>query len=203
MRFLSLLVALFALSSFSWADSNRGTPIWDDGDLPPGWPEENLFNVLASMNSWTKPVLDHTGQPHAHGHIVQLIMDGGNNIQDPPSADGQPGGDDSLAYGNFNMIRVLGIEGDDNATGKTGMFFSKKFFIPLVPQRSFYLRIWEGKDEKTAPYYQDTIEYTANDDRGGKMIKLRSGQPMDIDWTFGASQPRPGGNETQKKDKKK
>jgi hypothetical protein len=187
------LIVVFAIAFSAQAQVDRTQVVWDSLIvMPPGWPESNPYNILYSMNCSIKPALDHTGKPHHHGHVVQLIMDGGNNIQDPPNPDGTPGGDDSLAFGNFNMIRVLGVDGSDDPNGQTGTFYSKKFFVPQTPPgRGYYLRLWEGADPATAPYYQDTIEYTTDDDRGGALIRLKSGMPHDVDWAFGPSQPRP------------
>jgi hypothetical protein len=173
-------------------DTNR--PILFDSDpVPPYYPDVNPYNVLASMNCWTTPVLDHNGKPHHNGHLIQIIMDGGNGKQDPPNADGTPGGDDSLAYGNFNMQRLLGIEEPPRMDTATGMFYSVRYFIPFEPGRAYYLRLWEGDNVATAPYYQDTIEYDAGEDRGGAMIMLTIQHPIDVDWKFGPSKPRPKG----------
>jgi hypothetical protein len=172
------------------SDSTKFT-FFDYENPSPLLPQYNPYNVLASMNSWTAPILDHTGKPHEHGHVVQVIRDGGNGIQDPPRADGWPGGDDSLAYGNFNLILLDGLkaEGEGN---RTGMFFSQRYFIPFdPPPKAYYLRVWEGSDFTTAPYYQDAIEYDTGDDRGGGMITLHDGPPVDVDWRFGPSKARP------------
>ena len=164
--------------------------VFDSDDPPPWFPEDaNPFSKLASMNSWTTPVLDHTGQPHAHGHLIQLVMDGGNGLQDPPNADGTPGGDDSLAYGNWNMLRLLGL--DAPASNRTGMFYSLRYFVPFYQNRAYYLRLWEGDDVAIAPYYQDTVEYDYGNDRGGTMLRIPEGGPVDVDWKFGPSKPRP------------
>jgi hypothetical protein len=198
-----LILVTLAVSCLGWAaEVDRSAIIFDGDNLPAGWPEDNPFNILASMNSWTKPVLDHAGKPHAHGHVVQLIVDGGNGLQDAPRPDGSPGGDDSLAYGNFNMVRVEGVTGDSTKDGHSGMFYSQKYFIPLVPERSYYMRLWEGNDSKMAPFYQDTIEYSTADDKGGAMVHLKPGLPIDIDWTFGRSQPRPVSAAPKKTDNK-
>lgn len=173
-------------------DSYWRSLIFSDRDpLPPGFPQVNPYNILASFNSWKQPVLDHTGKPHAHGHIIQVIVDGGNYRQDPPNPDGSPGGDDSMAYGNFNLIRLLGIDEPTDPKGRTGMFMSAKYFIPFFPDRAYYLRLWEGDNIATAPYYQNTIEYDAEVDRGGSMLRPPPGPPIDVNWTFGPSQPWP------------
>lgn len=171
----------------------KGREVFFDTDTLPSEQAINPYIILASQNSWSKPILDHTGKPHHHGHLVQVIVDGGNGLQDPPNPDGSPGGDDSLAYGNFNMLRLTGIDSKLDLSGESGMFFSDKFFIPYQqPPRAYYLRLWEGDDVATAPYYQDTIEYkTDGGDRGGGMISLHGGIPCEVDWTFGASKPRP------------
>ncbi len=186
-----------------YSEVPHNVPFLDDSELPPGWPDENPFNILASMNCWTKPALDHTGKPHHHGHVAQLIVDGDNNVQDLPREDGMPGGDDSLAVGNFNMVRLLGTDGLSDPNGQTGMFYSQRYFIPLYANKVYYMRLWEGNDVKTAPYYQDTIEYATNDDQGGTMIRLRGGLPMEVNWVFGPSKPRPGGAEAKADGKEK
>src|SRR5512139_3737494 len=146
MKFTALLILLFAVA-FSAPAQDRTTVVWDSLIvLPPGWPEGNPYNILYSLNCSIKPALDHTGKPHDHGHVVQVLMDGGNNKVDPPNPDGTPVGDDSLAFGNFNMIRVLGVDGADDIKGKSGTFYSKKFFIPLISDRAYFLRLWEGAD---------------------------------------------------------
>jgi hypothetical protein len=168
----------------------RNIILFDVDDFPPGFPVVNPYNVLASMTALT-PIPDHTGKPHAHGHVIQVIVDGGNYIQDPPNPDGTPGGDDSLAYGNFNMILLRGEQEPWDPKGRSGKFVSWKYFIPYIPDRAYYLRLWEGDSVATAPYYQDSIEYYAEVDRGGGMIRFHEGPPIDVDWKFGPSKPRP------------
>jgi hypothetical protein len=171
----------------------KGREIVFDTDVLPTDASLNPYSILASLNCWTQPVLDHTGKPHHNGHLVQVVVDGGNGIQDLPNPDGSPGGDDSLAYGNFNMMRLTGLDVEPDLSASSGMFFSKKYLVPFVPPpRAYYLRLWEGDDVATAPYYQDTIEYsTDGGDHGGGMITLRSAShPMDVDWTFGPSKVR-------------
>lgn len=202
MKYLALIMFSLLASLAAHAEVDHTMAVWDSLlELPPGWPEGNPYNTLAFMSSGDVAVLDHKGQPHSHGHVVHVIMDGGNNRQDPPNPDGSPGGDDSLAFGNFNMIRVLGVDGADDPKGKSGKFYSQKFFIPYVPNRAYYLRIWEGADPVTAPYYQDTIEYISDDDRGGAMIRLKSDKPHDVYWTFGPSKLRPASVKSDKKKK--
>jgi len=168
----------------------RHIVLYDVDEFPPGFPVINPYNVLALFMAQT-PVLDHTGKPHAHGHVIQVIVDGGNGVQDPPHADGTPGGDDSLAYGNFNMIRLLGDVEARDPKASTGKFTAWKYFIPYFPDRAYYLRLWEGDNVATAPYYQDTVEYFSDMDRGGSMIRFREGPPIDVDWKFGPSKARP------------
>ncbi len=191
MRSLFVLVlTLFAVPLLHAQDNMR--PILFDHEDPPEWyPQENPFNTLALLVAWETPILDHSGKPHKHGRVIQVIMDGGNGVQDPPKADGSPGGDDSLAYGNFNMIRVMGIDDPPVPTGASGMFYSKKYFIPYFKNRPVYLRFWEGEDERIAPYYQDSIEYKSDEDQGGAMVMLKDGIPVDLIWSFGDSKPRP------------
>lgn len=164
-----------------------------DSDSTPPSHIGNPYNVLYSFNVYENPVLDHTGKPHHHGHLIQIIMDGGNGQQDLPLPNGMPGGDDSLAFGNFNMMIMTGDGDYTDTTGATGLFFSKRYFIPFGPKKAYYLRIWEGNSFKTAPYYQDTIEYkTALGDVGGAMVMLtQKGEPIDVEWKFGPSIPRP------------
>ena len=173
-------------------DTNRPV-LFDTDDVPSWYPESNPYSLLASMDCWSNPALDHTGKPHHNGHLIQLIMDGGNGKQDPPNADGTPGGDDSLAYGNFNMLRVSGLDDPIRMDTATGMFYSRRYFVPYQPGRAYYLRLWEGDNIATAPYYQDTIEYNAGEDRGGAMITMTITHPIDVDWKFGPSKPRPKG----------
>lgn len=167
-------------------------PMWDTDSLPPWITDENPFRMLSLMAAFTVPVLDHTGKPHRHGHAIQVIQDGGNGRQDPPLADGSPGGDDSLAFGNFNMIRLDGLELPVDSDGATGLFFSHRYFVPYLEGKRYYLRVWEGADVKTAPYYQDSREYKSDNDRGGAMLFMRSNSmPSDVEWQFGAAKPRP------------
>jgi hypothetical protein len=110
--------------------------------------------------------------------------------------DGTPGGDDSMAYGYFNLIRVMGVDDPWNDfNGQSGLFGSLNAFCPFYNGRTFYLRLWEGKDCVSAPYYQNTIEYSSGEDRGGSMIRLFSASsmspPIDVDFKFGPSKPRP------------
>jgi hypothetical protein len=207
MQLIAILVLFAALPGFAATDpANAHKANWDGSrivlydtdDDPPGYPSMNPYNILASMNSWSTPILNHSGKPHKHGDVIQILMDGGNLKQDPPNPDGTPGGDDSLAYGNFNMIRLLGIVSMTDSIGESGQFMSWRYFIPFQPGRAYYLRLWEGKNVATAPYYQDTIEYEAGADRGGAMVQLKDGTPSDLDWKFGPSKPRPGKNSEPK-----
>jgi len=176
--------------SLSSGSEWRNIILFDVDDFPPGFPVINPYNVLALFTSLT-PIPDHTGQPHAHRHVIQVIVDGGNGLQDPPNPDGTPGGDDSLAYGNFNMIELRGVTEPWDPKGRSGQFATWKYFIPYFPDRAYYLRLWEGTNVATAPYYQDSVEYFAEVDRGGAMIRFHEGPPIDVDWKFGPSQPRP------------
>jgi hypothetical protein len=199
---LLMVLGLLALSPAVLAQENvppdsqrmgsewRNIILFDGDDLPPGFPEINPYNVLALMMSQT-PIPDHTGAPHVNGHLIQVIVDGGNYVQDPPNPDGTPGGDDSLAYGNFNMIQLRGNQEPWDPKGRSGLFSSRKYFIPYLSDRAYYLRLWEGDKVATAPYYQDTVEYYADVDRGGAMIRFHEGPPIDVDWKFGPSKPRP------------
>ena len=169
--------------------------IWDSDVLSKDELPENPFNMLVFMYT-TQPVIDHLGEFHDHNHIIQLIQDGGNRIQDPPNPDGSPGGDDSLALGNFNSVRMLGITYPYLPNGKSGQFYSKKYFVPSLRDAVYYLRIWEGDDVADAPYYQHSSEYlnpTTNDQGGGMVtISPRTIQgPQELDWLFGKSIPRP------------
>jgi hypothetical protein len=201
-NFLAAL-SLFALSPSVRAQENlpadsqrpesewRNLILFDADEFPTGFPVINPYNVLAQMMTQT-PIPDHTGKPHMNGHVIQVIVDGGNYLQDPPNADGTPGGDDSLAYGNFNMILMRGDEGPTaDFKARSGKFVSWKYFIPYFPDRAYYLRLWEGDKVATAPYYQDSVEYFAEVDRGGAMIRFHEGPPVDVDWKFGPSKPRP------------
>ena len=147
----------------------------------------NPYQSLYSMNSWTVPVPDHAGMPHKDGHVIQIIADGGNGIQDPPNADGSPGGDDSLAIGNFNFQFVNGEKHAGEGLG-AGMFAGMMYFVPYKANTVLYLRIWEGSDATAAEYYQDSEEHTTfRGNRGGAMLTLRSEYLEDVDWRFGPS----------------
>lgn len=148
----------------------------------------NPFTAFYSMNSWTVPVLDHKGNPHVDGHAIQIIADGGNGIQDPPNSNGSPGGDDSLADGNFSMQFVNGKKHDTEGVVR-GMFVGMWYFVPYKDRQVIYLRIWEGSDPAEAEYYQDSEEYTTYQGNiGGRMIELLPGFADDVDWRFGPSQ---------------
>jgi hypothetical protein len=174
-----------------WDRTKR--PILFDNEKPPaGYPVMNPYNILIQMTSGGQPILDHAGQPHTDGHVIQVIQDGGNGVQDPPRADGSPGGDDTLAYGNFNMIRMSGDPLTGNDGQNTGTFISKRNFIPYVqPGPAYYLRIWEGDDIATAPYYQDTKEYSAGRDQGGATFTPKPAKPTILRWKFGEAVARP------------
>lgn len=147
----------------------------------------NPFRTLYSMNSWTFPVFDHNGQPHPDGHILQIIADGGNGVQDPPNADGSPGGDDSLAVGNFNIQFINGEKHIPDGM-EPGMFMGMMYFVPYNDNQSIYLRLWEASDPADADYYQDTEEYTTwRGNSGGVIISLQREQIDDIIWKFGLS----------------
>jgi hypothetical protein len=147
---------------------------------------------MALWVAFTDPVLNQAGKPHAMGDVFQVLVDGGNGVQDLPNPDGSPGGDDSLAFGNYNLFRINGLE-DPALVGKDiGLYFAHKYFIPFVMGRGYYLRLWEGKDAKTAPYYQDTKEYKTEVDAGGAFYFFKeNAPPIDVEWKFTASKPRP------------
>jgi hypothetical protein len=139
------------------------------------------------MHSWTTPVLDHTGNPHEDGHIIQIIADGGNGIQDPPNPDGTPGGDDSLADGNFNVQYVNGKKHVPDGL-KPGMFMGMRCFVPYHLSMSLYMRLWEGSSYIASEYYQDSEEYESSmGDRGGPIVTLQPGYMDEVVWQFGHS----------------
>jgi hypothetical protein len=149
-------------------------------------PGFNPYRTLCCMFS-SVPVLDHRGEPHRDGHVIQIVADGGNGIQDPPNPDGSPGGDDSLAAGNFNIQYVNGQKHMDAGLAP-GLFMGMAYFISYKLNQTIYLRIWEGPDPSTAEYYQDTREYTTTfGNSGGSMITLRTQYSDEIDWRFGQS----------------
>lgn len=194
---LLLLIAIVARPALADTDNSRPI-IWDRGELPEGHVPANPFNLLVLMYS-TSLIKDSEGEPHDHGNVIQLIQDGGNELQDPPNPDGSPGGDDSLARGNFNMITLLGTEHPFVLDGESGQFCSYKYFVPLIRDGVYYLRIWEGDDVGSAPYFQDSSEYrTSTGDQGGGLLRIspRTFQgPQEADWKFGSSMPRPSGDE--------
>jgi hypothetical protein len=145
----------------------------------------NPYGVLCRMTSWSEPLLDHVGNPYKDGNAIQIIADGGNGIQDPPRPDGYPGGDDSLANGNFNVQYVNGEK--HMAEGLVpGMFMGMAYFIPYEIEHAVYLRLWEGSDPASAEYYRDSAEYTTSSgDRGGCMITLHPEYLDELDWRFG------------------
>ncbi len=153
----------------------------------------NPYTILTLFYN-SKTVLDSKQEPHSHGHLIQIIVDGGNGIQDPPQADGSTGGDDSLALGNFNTLYLGGLDYPPKMEGKSGTFVSAKYFIPYFDDKVYYLRLWEGAEAKSAPYYQDSSEYASTaGDQGGGMVRISSrlySSPQDIEWTFGPSKPR-------------
>lgn len=192
---LGTAVTLFAATVYA-RDMVKGREIYVDTEETPVRDVEmgNPFNMLVLMYA-DKPVLDSKDAPHSHGGLIQLIMDGGNGVQDTPNPDGSPGGDDSLAIGNFNVLYLGGLEYPPTMDGKTGQFVSAKFFIPYVDDRVYYLRLWESGDPAKAPYYQDTREYVSTiGDQGGGLVRLTSRNysgPHELNWTFGKSKPRP------------
>jgi len=188
-----LLIAMAAPAAV--AEEAGGRPVlWDDRNIPESEMKPNPFNMLFYMYS-TEPVLDSKGEPHQHGHVLQWIQDGGNGMQDAPNPDGSPGGDDSLALGNFNMITMHGLDGTQMKEGKSGKWYSARYFVPTIRDAVYYLRLWEGDDVRTAPYYQNSSEYQASTgDQGGGMIHISPATiqgPQEADWRFGPSTPRP------------
>ena len=147
----------------------------------------NPFGSLYRMHSWTTPVLDHEGKPHKDGHIIQIIVDGGNGIQDPPRFDGNPGGDDTLADGNFY---AQFINGEKNVPVglAPGTFYGTVYYIPYKANQSIYLRLWEGQYPGVAEYYQDSEEYkTTRGNVGGPIIAVQPEVVDQIEWRFGQS----------------
>lgn len=161
---------------------------FDPDSIPPNAKgEHNPDWTLCCMHSWSAPVLDHNGKPHRDGHIIQIIADGGNAIQDPPNPDGSPGGDDTLADGNFTIQYVNGEKHIPDGL-KPGMFIGMRCFVPYKPDMSVYVRLWEGHDPMTSEYYQDSEEYTTLEgDKGGQIVSLQRGIIKELDWRFGPS----------------
>ncbi|MCL4306411.1 hypothetical protein KJZ99_10880 [bacterium] len=192
----TILLVLVTLNSVMAREVIKGREVYFDTENTEERDNEmgNPFTILVFFFN-NKPVLDRTGAPHDHGHLIQVIADGGNGIQDPPNPDGTPGGDDSLAWGNFNQLYLGGHEYPPQMEGKTGLFSSGKYFIPYVDDGVYYLRLWEGGDSKKAPYYQDSSEYVSTiGDQGGGMLRVSSRvykSPEDVEWTFGPAKPRP------------
>lgn len=197
LRFAVLTCAAFILTTTVWArDEVKGREVYFDTENIEARDMEmgNPFSMLA-LFLCQKPQLDSKKEPHSHGHLIQVIVDGGNGEQDAPQADGTPGGDDSLAWGNFNALMLGGLEYPPTMEGKTGTFAGGKYFIPYRDDKVYYLRLWEGADPKTAPYYQDSSEYVSTaGDQGGGMVRISSRlytTPQDVEWAFGPSKPRP------------
>jgi len=190
------LVALAALSAHA-RDLVKGRELYIDTEATNERDERmgNPFGMLVLMHNDGDPVKNSKGDLHAHGAVIDVIQDGGNGIQDPPNADGTPGGDDSLAYGNFNRSFLVGLEDPIDMTKKSGLFYTQKYFIPYEDDKVYYLRLWEGSDPKTAPSYQNTNEYISTiGDQGGGMVRLSSRVyqgPAEVRWKFGPSVARP------------
>lgn len=193
---ISILAVLLSVTfAANAADKIKGREVYFDfEELPPEYDLDNPYIILVEfLNGDTLRM--HDGQRHPIGNLIQVIRDGGNNKIDPPNADGTPGGDDSLAWGNFNHSRVgaWGLSATD--TVYFGVWVSQKYFVSYYPDGVYYLRLWEGSDAKTAPYYQDSREYKASTgDRGGSMARISPRLfygPNDITWTFGSSVERP------------
>ncbi len=147
----------------------------------------NPTQTLCGMNSWLSPVLDHNGNPHPDGHIIQIIADGGNGIQDPPNLDGSPSGDDTLAEGNFNIQYINGEKHIPHGLS-AGMFIGMFYFISYKPNQSIYLRIWEGRDPSKAEYYQDSREFTTErGNSGGHMFAPHPNRVESVQWLFSES----------------
>ena len=147
----------------------------------------NPFGSLYRMHSWKRPILDHEGKPHKDGHIIQIIMDGGNGIQDPPLSNGNPGGDDSLADGNFYAQFINGEKNIENGLAP-GMFIGMVYYIPYKANQSIYLRLWEGSDPGEAEYYQDSEKYeTTRGNSGGAILSLQPEIVDQVEWWFGPS----------------
>lgn len=197
LRFATILVMSLLVTGQLWArEEVKGREVYIDMENNELRDKEmgNPFTILTLFFS-SKPILDSKQEPHGHGHLIQVIVDGGNGVQDPPLADGSPGGDDSLAWGNFNTLYVGGLDYPPAMEGKTGTFVSAKYFIPFLDDKVYYLRLWESADAKTAPYYQDSSEYASTaGDQGGGMVRISSklySSPQDIEWAFGSPKPRP------------
>ena len=195
LQLLALLLLIAIVSVPSGAEELGGRKvIWDSDVLTKEETPANPFNMLVFMYT-TQPIKDHLGENHDHGHIIQVIQDGGNRIQDLPNPDGSPGGDDSLALGNFNSVIMRGVAYPYPLDGKSGQFYTKKYFVPVLRDEVYYLRIWEGDDVATAPYYQNSSEYynPTTLDKGGGMVRISPNTiqgPQELDWLFGKSNPR-------------
>lgn len=197
LRNAAILVLTILMTGQLWArDEVKGREVYFDTESTELRDSEmgNPFTIMALFLG-QKPTLDSKKEPHTHAHVFQVIVDGGNGVQDPPNADGSPGGDDSLAWGNFNMFIMGGLDYPPALEGKTGTFATAKYFIPYLDDRVYFLRLWEGTDVKSAPYYQDSSEYVSTSgDQGGGMVRISSrlySTPQDVEWAFGPSKPRP------------
>ncbi len=196
LRFAVSLVLMGLVAQASARDIIKGRELYIDTEATNERDEHmgNPFSMLVLMYN-DGPTMNSKGQPHSHGVLLEMIQDGGNGVQDPPNPDGTPGGDDSLAYGNFNRCFLVGIEDPIDMTKSSGLFYTQKYFIPYQDDQVYYLRLWEGSDPKSAPFYQNTNEYVSTvGDQGGGMVRLSSRVyqgPAEVRWKFGPSQTRP------------
>lgn len=199
LSFALLLLVVSVSSSLAgddwWEKKIKGRGVhFDYEELPPDEDLGNPYVILVEFIQET-PIPMHNGHPHPFGHIIQVIRDGGNHMIDQPNPDGSPGGDDSLAWGNFNHSRIGAFGLSPSDTMYYGMWVTQRYFISFHEDGVYYLRLWEGDNPETAPYYQDSVEYsTTTGDTGGAMARISPRLfygPHDIYWKFGKSVERP------------
>jgi hypothetical protein len=128
---------------------------------------------LAGVRDWLGRPLAGDGSDNAAGY--QILWTGPNGTNDPPAADGTPGGDDRVLYSTgagqpverFGAVEVAADAG----------LFSRAFAHDLAAGSSVYARAWDG------PTFEQSVAY------GDSSIRLLAGTPGEVVdfgvWTVG------------------
>lgn len=126
---------------------------YDPADYDPFFPTlyfgSSTNITLVDQTGTMLPGNNPSSTPQIPGTIVQLIMDGGDNVISPPDASGQPTGDDTLLFSTRIGVGVPVFAGERGNFSVYCNFGSTEDKI--------YARIFNSADLATATYYGQTV----------------------------------------------
>ena len=109
-----------------------------------------LYNTAALLDSDASTPLAGTS---SGGDLVQLILAGANGVPDTPTANGLPGGDDTMLAASNNPTHVNAgtLDTDTGIFSQAGMLFDDSLVGDDV-----FIRFWNNGAAHTATHYGDS-----------------------------------------------